>query len=172
MTVPSTAALNRLIQLGGIAAIIGGGLRVVATFIPYAAGSAILEILYAVIDVGLLFGLIAIYLGSAEATGRLGLAGFFVSLTGLASIVGPDAPAFGVDFYQLGSAILVLGLVPLATQLVRLPDQRLTGAAWLVCAGLGLVSAVSQSSWTFAAAGAALGTGFALGGAILLRTKP
>jgi hypothetical protein len=168
MTVSSPSALQRLIRLGGIAAICGGGLRVVAAFIPYTPGSAMLETLYAAIDVGLLFGLIAIYLGSAGATGRLGLTGFCVSLTGLASIVGPDAPAFGIDFYQLGSAIFVLGLMPLAVQLIRLRIQRLAGAAWLISAGLGLVAATSQSGWAFAGAGIALGAGFALGGASLL----
>lgn len=172
MTVTTSTALKPLIRLGGIAAIVGGGLRVAAGFIPYVPGSAMLETFYAVIDIGLLFGLIAIYLDSAADTGRLGLAGFFIALTGLASIVGPDAPRFDVDFYQLGSAIFVLGLVPLAVQLVRLRIQRLTGAAWLISAGLGLAAAVSQSALAFAAAGVALGTGFALGGARLLRTMP
>ena len=172
MTVTTSTELKPLIRLGGITAIVGGGLRVAAGFITYVPGSAMLEALYAVIDIGLLFGLIAIYLGSAAQTGRPGLAGFCLALTGLASIVGPDAPAFGVDFYQFGSAIFVLGLVPLAVQLVRLRIQRLTGAAWLISAGLGLVSAVTHSAWAFAAAGVALGMGFALGGANLLRTKP
>ena len=172
MTVTTSTALKPLLRLGGVAAIVGGGLRVAAAFIPYVPGSAMLESLYAVIDIGLLFGLIAIYLGSAADTGLLELAGFLVSLTGLASIVGPDAPAFGVDLYQLGSAIFVLGLAPLAVQLVRLRIQRLTGAAWLISAGLGLVSAVSHSTWPFAAAGVALGMGFALGGADLVQTKP
>lgn len=164
-------ALAPLIRLGGIAAIGGGGLRVIATLIPSVPGSAMLEALYAAIDLGLLFGLIAIYLESAEATGRIGLAGFCVALAGLASIVGPDGAAFGIDFYQLGSAVFVLGLVPLAVQLVRLPIQRLAGAAWLISAGLGLVAAANQAGLAFAATGATLGAGFVLGGVGLLQTK-
>lgn len=62
---------HHLIRLAGIAAILGGALRMVSAFIPYVPDSAPLEVFYLVIDLALLFGLIG---GSARVTGRLGWA--------------------------------------------------------------------------------------------------
>ncbi|HAJ47992.1 MAG TPA: hypothetical protein DCL54_15575, partial [Alphaproteobacteria bacterium] len=60
--------------------------------------SPVLEVLYAVIDLSLLFGLVAIYLRVAPALGWPGLLAFAVSGAGLASIVGPDTEMFGIDW--------------------------------------------------------------------------
>jgi hypothetical protein len=87
-----------LVRVGAAAAVVAGALRIVSTFIPYEANSAGLEALYGVIDLCLMFGLVAVYVASAEAIGMAGLAFFLVALAGVASIVGPDAPAFGIDF--------------------------------------------------------------------------
>ena len=85
-----------LVRFGAWAAVVAGFLRIASSFIPYEAGSAVLEALYGVIDLGLMFGLIAIYIASAEGIGFAGLAAFLVALAGLASIVGP-AQRSGLD---------------------------------------------------------------------------
>ncbi len=118
-----------LVRVGALAAILGGALRIVSSFIPYEANSAPLEALYAVIDVCFVFGLIAIYITSAEAVGMAGLAAFLVAMTGLASIVGPDPQAFGIDFYRAGALVFVLGLAGLSVQLFRARLMTVAGVA-------------------------------------------
>ncbi|PCI59882.1 MAG: hypothetical protein COB37_10575 [Kordiimonadales bacterium] len=58
----------------------------------------------------MLFGLIGIYLKSADRTGWLGLIGFALAAAGLASIVGPDALMFGIEFYLIGGTLAMIGL--------------------------------------------------------------
>lgn len=161
-------ALKPLIQMGTWGALVGGSLRVLAVFIPYTPGSGALEALYGVIDVCLLFGLIAIYLESAAATGRTGLVGFAVALVGTASIVGPDAREFGIDFYILGSSVFLLGLAVLALRLLSLRHLTAAANAWLLAAGLAILAGALANPLFVAGAGLALGLGFALAGARLL----
>ncbi|MDB5676288.1 MAG: hypothetical protein JWM65_3270 [Sphingomonas bacterium] len=152
--------LARLIAGGAWAGAIGGGLRVIAAFIPYAPDSGWLELLYGVIDIGLLFGLLAAYLFAAEAVGVVGLGGFVVALTGLASIVGPDSHAFGIDFYLLGSAAFILGLSVLAIQLVRHLILAAAAWLWLVAVAAGAVFAATGSAPVLIVSGVALGLGY------------
>ena len=120
-----------LVRAGAMAAVVGGALRIVSTFIPYEPNSPGLEALYGVIDLGLMFGLVAVYIASAEAIGMAGLALFLVALAGVASIVGPDAPAFGIDFYRAGALVFVAGLAGLSVQLLRAGLMRMSAALWL-----------------------------------------
>jgi hypothetical protein len=152
--------LARLIAGGAWAGAIGGGLRVIAAFIPYAPDSGRLELLYGVIDIGLLFGLLSTYLFAAEAIGVIGQCGFVVALIGLASIVGPDSHAFGLDFYLLGSAIFMLGLTALAIQFVRRRILVAVGWLWLVAAAAGAVFALAATVPALIVSGVALGLGF------------
>jgi hypothetical protein len=155
-----SAMLARLMTGGAWAGAAGGGLRIVAAFIPYVPGSAGLELLYGAIDIGLLFGLLAAYLFAAEAVRSVGLAGFAVALTGLASIVGPDSHAFGIDYYLLGSAIYMLGLTALAIQLVRRGALVAVGWLWLVAAASGVVFALAAAAPALIVSGVALGLGY------------
>lgn len=155
-----SAMLARLMTGGAWMGAVGGGLRIVAAFIPYVPDSARLELLYGVVDIGLLFGLLAAYLFAAEAVGVVGLAGFVVAFTGLASIVGPDSHAFGIDFYLLGSAVYLLGLTVLAIQLVRRRALVATGWLWLVAATAGMVFALAAAAPVLIVSGVTLGLGY------------
>lgn len=155
-----SAMLARLMAGGAWAGTVGGALRIVSAFIPYVPYSPGLELLYGAIDIGLLFGLLAVYLFAAEAVGAVGLAGFVVALTGLASIVGPDGHAFGIDFYLLGSAVYVLGLTALAVQLVRRCALVAAGWLWLVAAAFGAVFAVAAAAPALVVSGVMLGLGY------------
>ena len=171
MSMFQASAPEPLIRLGARAAIAGGSLRILAAFIPYQASSAPLEALYAAIDVGLLFGLIAIYLATAAVTGRTGLAGFALALVGIASILGPDAPAFGIDFYLAGSFQFLLGLAVLAASLLRAGQLGITATAWLLALALAILGAVSAMPWLILAAGLALGAGFVAAGTAQARDQ-
>ena len=159
--------MSQLVRVGAVAAIIGGVLRIASTFIPYQADLAWLEALYAVIDLGLLVGLIAIYLVSAESVRRLGLVAFLVALAGIASIVGPDAPAFGIDVYRIGALAFVAGLAGLSAMLLRAGLLRASALLWIAALLAGLASAVWPPA--FMVSGLCLGAGYVLAGILILR---
>lgn len=159
-----------LVRAGAVAAIAAGALRIVSTFIPYEPNSAGLETLYGVIDLGLMFGLVAVYIASAEALGVAGLGFFFIALAGVASIVGPDAPAFGIDFYRIGALVFVAGLAGLSVQLLRAGLMRVSAVLWLGTFAASLLTVAAPQA--FIAAGLAIGAGYVLAGVELLRVRP
>ena len=161
----------RLIAFGAWAGALGGALRIASSFIPYAPQIAWLEALYAVIDLGMLFGLIAAYLAASDAIGAFGFAGFVIGAAGLASIVGPDAQMFGVDFYRVGAFVFLVGLALFAAAL--LGAQRLRISAWLWVASflVGVAAATTGQALAFAVAGVLLGAGFVASGAEILRGR-
>lgn len=161
--------LVQFIAGGAWAGAVGGGLRVVSAFIPYALDQPWLELLYGAIDIGLLFGLLAAWLFTAEVVGRVGLFGFVVALVGLASIVGPDSHAFGIDFYMLGATVFMLGLATLAIPLLRHGALALAGGLWLVAAAAGAVFALAAAAPALIVSGVALGLGFVAAARAILR---
>ncbi len=102
-----------LIRMGGLAAVLAGVLRTLASFIPHQPGVA-LELFYLAIDLLILFGIFGVYARVHESAGVAGFVGFVLATTGTAAIVGPDGDLGGVPVYQAGSAILVVGLAFLA----------------------------------------------------------
>ena len=97
---------RNLLRALGVAAVLGGLLRIGSAFVPWTPGSAALELFYFVIDVLLLFGLMGVYLAHREQLGIFGFFPFVVAETGIASIVGPDATVFGVDTYASGVVVI------------------------------------------------------------------
>lgn len=160
--------MERTLRWGACCGMAGGALRVASAFIPYVPNSAPLEGLYAAIDLGLLFGLIAVGLATAQALGRIGFAFWVVAVAGLASIVGPDPVAGGVDFYKLGAAVFILALGAMAVVLLARRTLPLAAGLWLASAVAGLLSGVLGAA-AFAVAGITLGAGFVVAGRDLLR---
>lgn len=156
--------IAELVRYGASAAVAGGLLRVVSAFIPYVPDSPGLELLYGIVDVLLLFGLMGLYAAYAEKTGWTGLAGFVVATIGLAIIVGPDAVAFGVEFYLAGSACLLAGLAVLSIGLLVARRLRLSAGLWLGSLALALIGAWARQPLLLAAAGAVLGLAFMAAG--------
>jgi hypothetical protein len=161
-----------LAAFGAVCAVVGGGLRIASTFIPWAPASPWLETLYGVIDIGLLFGLIAVYLRTAERIGMVGLFFFVVSLAAEASIVGPVAVMFGIDFYQVGCAVLLVGLLGLSVQMLRVGVLRIPAGLWLASAVSGFGANATGSKLGVLAAGAVLGVGFLCAGVLILHRPP
>lgn len=162
--------MNRLIGFGAAAAMVGGILRIIAAFIPYTAHSAGLEMLYGVIDLGFLFGLMVLYIVTADRLGRTGLICAILSLAAIASIVGPDAKMFGLDFYWVGASLFSLGLAGLSVVLIRAKSFIWPARLWIISLGLGLL-ALTGITAAFTAAGVLLGIGFALAGLSLMRRE-
>lgn len=152
---------DRIFRIGAGVAIAGGGLRIAAAFIPYAPESPPLEILYAAIDVSLLFGLVAIFARESASLGWPGLAAFGVALTGLASIVGPDASTFGVDWYQIGAATAALGLAACGATLLAARRMITPALCWIAVPG---IAALGGNAFAVQAAGVMFGLGFVLAG--------
>lgn len=159
--------LAGLVRLGALASTVSGALRIASTFIPYQPESPALEALYGVIDIGLMFGLLALYLAKAERLGTAGLAAFVIAMAGIASIVGPDASMAGIDFYRIGALTFVGGLALLALVMLRAGVMRIVAALWLAT----FLSSLTASVWppAFMAAGLLLGAGYILNGIALLR---
>lgn len=162
---PAVMPFAGLVRLGALASTVSGALRIASTFIPYEGGSVSLEALYGVIDLGLMLGLIAVYLANAERLGMAGLVAFAVALAGIASIVGPDAVAFGVDFYRIGALVFVSGLALLSAVMLRAGVMRPVAVLWLAT----FAASLSASVWApaFMAAGVLLGASYLLAGAML-----
>ncbi|BCW88846.1 hypothetical protein sos41_19900 [Alphaproteobacteria bacterium SO-S41] len=154
----------------GGAALLAGVLRIASAFIPYAPDQAALETVFGLVDLGLLFGTIGIYLADRDALGLAGLAGFVVLLSGIASIVGPDSVFLGVNTYAVGVNVIAAGAVILAVQWLRtgrLTTSALTLISSVAIGGIGPVAGLGGAS--FVAAGVLFGIAYAAAGLHLLR---
>lgn len=149
---------------GALCAVSGGTLRIASTFVPYTADSATLELLYGTVDVLMLLGLFAIYMSVAERCGWTGLAGFLIGATALASIVGPDANRFGVDFYLAGAACLLAGLAVLSVALLRARILRAAALLWLTTIAISIVGAIARQPLLISASGLLFGVAFLMAG--------
>ncbi|MEP3450627.1 MAG: hypothetical protein ABJL11_09865 [Parasphingorhabdus sp.] len=123
-----------------------------------------LETLYFVIDLGFLISLIGFLLFVSSKISVIGLLGGILAFAGVSSIVGPDTIMFELDWYQIGSAIFVLGLAILGIELVRRHLFLATGAFWIASAISGTVSVIFDSPLFFQFAGFFVGTGFIFAG--------
>lgn len=165
---------RQLYGLAGAAALAGGCVRIGAAF-PLLSDPLALEWLYAAIDVLLLLGLIGIYLRRTERLGFLGLASFGVAVAALSFIGGPDADPFGFSTYEQGAATLAIAMVGLSIAWVRAGERPLLPPLlWfgsvIVAGVLGALPA-PLPTYGLQAAGILFGAGFAVAGAMLLRSK-
>jgi hypothetical protein len=168
-----TLAYPTLIRAGAVFALIGGGLRLISSFVPWIEASPGLESFYFVIDVALLFGLMAIYLARAEKLGPLALVGFGVAAVGQAAIIGPDHVPFGIDAYAVAVQIIAGGLLLLAIDMARHRAYPLwVPGFWIavpfVSIGVGFIDP-SPYGWGYLLGGILFSLGFAGAGSVLLR---
>ena len=159
-----------ILRLSGAAAALGGALRVAAAFIPPNPDTPALELLYFVIDISLLFGLIGIYAAECERLGWLGLIGFVVAATGIATIVGPDADIFGISIYNTAVSVIGFGLAVMSVAMLwsgQLP--RWIPALWIgsLLAGVAATAVPDAKQAAFLAAGILFALGFLTAGVAL-----
>jgi hypothetical protein len=139
-----------LLRLGLWAAVLGGALRIAAAFVPYTPQSPPLEAFYALI-----------YAREAEALGWPGLIAFAVAFAGLASIVGPDATMFGIDWYQAGATMAALGLAAFGAALLFARRMIVAALCWIAVPA---VATIAPPLMAFQAAGVLFGLGFVMTG--------
>ncbi|QKG70373.1 hypothetical protein [Erythrobacter mangrovi] len=154
--------MDRLARFGAVAALIAGVLEVVAQFITHVPDNARLEGLYATIDIAFLIALVALVGLAAGQLGWTGLGLLLLAIVGVASIVGPDKTAFGIDFYRVGSAVFVLALGAAALSLQRVAEYRRPAIAWIGAALLALGAGASGEPLVFRATSMVLALGFIL----------
>ncbi len=157
-----------LLRLGGIAAMAAGSLRIAASFIAYSAPTTVAqELFYLVIDLCILYGVLAVYFFQVVEVGSFGFAGFLLALSGVAILVGPDGSIGGVSMYQVGSACLLLGLTLISIvgwRAARLPRYAL--ASWILSTVLAVFGSLPGApAILFLLAGLAFGIGFVAAGA-------
>jgi len=157
-----------LLYIGALSAIAGGVPRVISGFIPFVEGALGLEVFYSLIDLCLLIGLFAVYLRLAEKLGWFGAVSFLLAMAGLASIVGPDTVLWGVDLYQLGAAILLVGLSGLAAAMLWVGVMKPAALYWLSALGAGIFAILSESTLAFAVCGMLFGIGFVSAGVAVI----
>ena len=160
-----------LYRLGGGAALIGGLLRVISSFIPYHEEVAWLEGLYSFVDICLLFGLAAIYLKYAERLGGIGVIAFVLSTTGIASIVGPDAIMFGINFYEIGAFTMITGLLFLSIQMLRNRVLLWASSLWILSFVFSVATILFSHSLLFIGAGISFGVAYMLSGIELMKQQ-
>jgi hypothetical protein len=157
-------------RFAAIAALVAGALRVgtavVTVFVPWRAGVWWLELVTLVIDLGLLFGLMGVFIAARDRLRAWGIAAFVVTEAGIASIVGPDTVAFGIDTYQVGVVVISLGLCLFAVALItaRVP-VRLAAPLWI--ASTLVAVAMMAAGWGetgFTVGGVLFGLGFVAAG--------
>src|SRR6266581_6079250 len=102
-----------LIRWGGLAAVLAGILRVIASFTPTAA-SVGLQIFYFVIDVLLLLGVIGVYAFQKQETGRWGFVGFVMALIGAGLLIGHDVVSAVAFLYPVAAFLFAVGISVLA----------------------------------------------------------
>jgi hypothetical protein len=102
-----------LIRWGGLAAVLAGILRGIASFTPTAA-SVGLQIFYFAIDVLLLLGIIGVYGFQKKETGRWGFFGFLLALIGAGLLIGHDVDNALVLLYPVAAFLFAVGISVLA----------------------------------------------------------
>ncbi len=162
---------SRNLRVLGLLAVLGGGVRIVTSFISWDDASASLEALALGIDLCLLFGLTGFYFAFSARLGPIGFIGFLIAASGIAIITGPDGDAFGVDIYQAGVAIIAAGLAILSAILLIRRIAPFTAMLWLASIAAAIVGgALGYPNEGFIAAGVAFGAGFGVAGIATMRS--
>jgi hypothetical protein len=157
-----------LLRIFGILALLGGVARIAGALIPYAE-QVWLVWLYLITDALLLFGLMGVYFAYRGQIGWFGLLGFAVAELGIASIVGPDTIINGYETYQLGVAVITVGLTLFSIQLLIKRTPWLAPALWLSSTFVGIgLGVAAQIDLGFFAGGILYGLGFVAAGVSLV----
>ncbi|HXD09803.1 MAG TPA: hypothetical protein VN653_07060 [Anaerolineales bacterium] len=157
-----------LVSLGGIAAVLAGILRGIASFIPATTSDVVLQLLYMLTDLFILLGIFALYGIRYKEAGKLGFLGFLFALVGILVIRSSKAIT-GVNLYPTGSLIFSLGLIVLGIRLwlANVLPSWVVGL-WSLSVFVGIIAYfVPSLDWLFVVAGLLFAIGFAAAGSKL-----
>ena len=162
--------MHGLIRTLGIAAMIGGLLRVADSFITQSASAGTLAALYFTTDMFLLLGMAGIYLSRRTTIGIAGTLGAAIFTLGIVLVRVSAFGVLGTNGYKLGAAVALLGLAILSAETL-LPRHGGTSSAilWLLSFALGILAAAGVApAILMLGAGVAFGAGFVAAGLEIL----
>jgi len=155
---------TQLIRFGGMAAIVAGVLRVIASFVP--GSSYRIMLLYLLTDVLLFWGSIGLYGFLQKKIGVAGTLGFLLQVGGILILIGRDVGVFGANLYPVGALMFAAGLDLFAIgtwQVKMLPPWILS--LWILSTVLGPIGYFASGlSFLFVVSGILFGIGFASAG--------
>jgi len=148
-----------LLRLSAVAAMLGGGLRVVDAFLNN-TDAHLQQTAYFATDVMLIFG---IYLSVSNRLGLAGLLGFVSSITGLLIV-----RSFGQSAYLVGASVTLLGMVVISVAMVaRAAFPKSAPILWIASLIVGVIALPFRLTWGFTVAGIIFGLGFVAAGIYL-----
>jgi hypothetical protein len=154
----------QLIRFGGMAAIVAGVLRVIASFIP--SNSYRIMLLYLITDVLLFLGSIGLYGFQQKKIGVAGTLGFLLQIGAILVLIGRDVGVFGANLYPVGALMFAAGLDLFAIgtwQVKMLPSWILS--LWILSTVIGPIGYFASGlSVLFVVSGILFGIGFASAG--------
>jgi hypothetical protein len=156
--------MNTILRAGGLAAVAGGVLRAIDTFVAEVLPQGPLATLYFVTDMFLLAGVAGLWWKRRATLGIAGAAGLAIFVLGILAV---RASALGVGSYQLGATIALLGLALYSVEtLITHRAAVWAPVAWLVSLAAGIAATLGlQPVALTALAGVAFGVGFVAAGA-------
>lgn len=145
---------SNLLRASGLAAIIAGVLRAIASFVPDSVPYAERQILYGLTDTFIIFGMIGAYSWRHREAGILGLCGFVLAAAGLGS---------GIEIYAVRALIFTAGLNLLGASWWKTkPVPRWILAFWAISSVIGVIGYFGNGlGFLFVLAGLTFGIGFA-----------
>jgi hypothetical protein len=157
-------------RLGALAAVVAGALRVASAFVPATEALGGLEWFYLVIDILLMFAVIAVYAYQHSESGVWGFVGFVLAAVGIESIGGPDGKIGTVDMYMAGASVIGIGMALLGVgSLVAQKLPRYVPVLWMLSTAVGVLAVFAQmSGLSFQIAGVLFGLGFVGAGVHIL----
>lgn len=152
----------------GVAAMIGGALRIFNSFTGSDFDMKTLELMYFVTDFFLLLGTCGWYFSRAAKLGSPGQTGFALSVLGILAI--RSAALFGPRGYLIGAAVFLIGLALMNVMTLFLRNgPRAAPVIWLVSLVFAMLALTSGP--LAAVAGAIFGLGFIVAGISLWRAE-
>jgi hypothetical protein len=168
-TTPKTAIDTKdLFKLSGAASVLAGLLTILGSLIAVSGGNESLTWIFGLGNIFTLFALIGIYGVQAVKSGWLGLVGFILASAGNMLLVGGEQQTLaGMDFVVLGSSVSSLGLIILATAMLRSNVfPKFVAMLWILAPLVGIPGMMAGGLENFfvAMAGVVFGLGFVTAG--------
>jgi len=162
---------SSVIRSCGLAAIVAGILRGIASFVPGTTHWVML--LYLFTDVFLLFGSIGLYWFQQEEIGLAGTLAVSLMIGGNLVLIGRDVAIFGASLYPVGALIFAAGLDLLAVGSWKARRfSRWILILWILSTILGPIGYFSGGlSALFVVSGVLFGFGFARAGITVLFSR-
>src|SRR5579871_4040650 len=125
--------MKPIIQALGVAAIVGGALRIADSFVTHVLVLDTLALLYVLTDIFLLLGIAGIYLSRRATLGAAGVIGATIFAAGILLVRVSAIGVLGASGYQLAASVALAGLAILSVEtVIRRNGRYLSAALWLL----------------------------------------